>query len=112
MKVGGDPVGSTDLEVSRHLHPCTNLGMQNALAHNSGRSAPGWCPFWAFNAHLLPFLALNARTMLVLGIQRQDAPILGVQRQNYALFWRLNARQMLLQGVIFLLLFLILFLNF
>ena len=45
--------------------------------------------------------------MLVLGIQRQDAPILGVQRQNYALFWRLNARQMLLQGVIFLLLFLI-----
>ena len=98
---------STDLEVSRHLHPCTNLGMQNALAHNSGRSAPGWCPFWAFNAHLLPFLALNARTMLVLGVQRQDAPILGVQRQNYALFWRLNARQMLLQGVIFLLLFLI-----
>ena len=93
----GDPVRSTDLEVSRHLHPCTNLGMQNALAHNSGRSAPGWCPFWAFNAPLLPFLALNARTMLVLG----------VQRQNYALFWRLNARQMLLQGVIFLLLFLI-----
>ena len=63
-EVGGDPVGSTDPEVSRHLHPCTNLGMQNALAHNSGRSAPGWCPFWAFNAHLLP--------------------ISGVERQNHA----------------------------
>ena len=107
MEVGGDPVGSTDPEVFKDLQPCTKLGMQNALAHNSGRSAPGWCPFWAFNAPLLPFLALNARTMLVLGVQRQDAPILGVQRQNYALFWRLNARQMLLQGVIFLLLFLI-----
>ena len=115
-----DPVGPQILrwfcgvhnpEVFKDLQPCTKLGMQNALAHNSGRSAPGWCPFWAFNAHLLPFLALNARTMLVLGVQRQDAPILGVQRQNYALFWRLNARQMLLQGVIFLLLFFI-FLQF
>ena len=66
--VGGDPVGSTDPEVSRHLHPCTNLGMQNALAHNSGRSAPDWCLFWAFSARMLS--------------------ILGVQRQNHALFWR------------------------
>ena len=52
---------STDLEVSRHLHPCTNLGMQNALAHNSGRSAPGWCPFWAFNAHLLPISSVECQ---------------------------------------------------
>ena len=86
-------MGSTDPEVSRHLHPCTNLGMQNALAHNSGRSAPGWCPFWAFNAHLLPFLALNARTMLVLGVQRQDAAHFGRSAPEPCSVLALNARQ-------------------
>ena len=57
-------MGSTDPEVFKDLQPCTKLGMQNALAHNSGRSAPDWCLFWALNAHLLP--------------------ISGVERQNHA----------------------------
>ena len=48
----GDPVWSTDPEVFKDLQSCTKLGMQNALAHNSGRSAPDWCLFWALNAHL------------------------------------------------------------
>ena len=91
-------MGSTDPEVSRHLHPCTNLGMQNALAHNSGRSAPGWCPFWAFNAHLLPFLALNARTMLVLGVQRQNAAHFGRSAPEPCSVLALNARQVLPPG--------------
>ena len=121
---------STDLEVSRHLHLCINLGMQNALAHNSGRSAPGWCPFWAFNAHLLPISgverqnhACSGRSVpaplqgAILAFSAQMMPILGVQRPDTAHFGRsapepcsvlaLNARQMLLQGVIFLLRFLI-----
>ena len=47
-------------------------------------------------------LAFNART--------EHGP--GAERRKQATSWRLNARQMLLQGVIFLLLFLILFLIF
>ena len=87
-RVGGDPVGSTDPEVSRIYIPApirhvkmplhTTLGVQRQVGGHFGRSTP----------ICVPFLALNARTMLVLGVQRQDAPILGVQRQNHALFWR------------------------
>ena len=41
--VGGDPVGSTDPEVSRKSHPCTKW-------HANSR----FVPFLAFNASFLP----------------------------------------------------------
>ena len=98
---------STDLEVSRHLHPCTNLGMQNALAHNSGRSAPGWWPFWAFNAHLCAISGVERQNHACSGVQRPEAAHFGRSAPEPCSVLALNARQMLLQGVIFLLLFLI-----
>ena len=94
-------MGSTDPEVFKDLQPCTKLGMQNALAHNSGRSAPDWCLFWALNAHLLPISGVerqnhacsgrSAPALLqgaILASNAQMLPILGVQHQNHALFWR------------------------
>ena len=53
------------------------------------------------------FLALNASFMLVSGVQRQLHALSGVERQPDAPYWRLNASEILLQGVIFLLLFFI-----
>ena len=120
MEVGGDPVGSTDPEVFKDLQPCTKLGMQYTLAHNSGRSAPDWCLFWALNAHLLPISSVerqnhacsgrSAPALLqgaILAFSAQMLPILGVQRPKHASYWRLSASKVFLQGVIFLLLFLI-----
>ena len=45
--VGGDPMGSTDSEVSRIAHPCTKWRAK--------------CPF-------LPILALNARLLPISGV--------------------------------------------
>ena len=85
------------LGVQRPFATISGVERQNHAC--SGRSAPALLQgaILAFSAQMLP----------ILGVQRQILPILGVQCQNHALFWRLNARQMLLQGVIFLLLFLI-----
>jgi len=52
--VGGDPVGSTDPEVSSKSHPCTKWRAKNALCANSGVKRR-LCPFLAFNAKFLPF---------------------------------------------------------
>ena len=102
---------STDLEVSRHLHPCTNLGMQNALAHNSGRSAPDWCLFWALNAHLLPISGVerqnhaysgrSAPALLqgaILAFKRPDAAHFGRSAPEPCSVLALNARQVLPPG--------------
>ena len=107
MEVGGDPVGSIDPEVFKDLQPCTKLGMQNALAHNSGRSAPDWCLFWALNAHLLPISGVERQNHACSGVQRPEAAHFGRSAPAPCSVLALNARQMLLQGVIFLLLFLI-----
>ena len=46
-RVGGDPVGSTDLEVSRISHPCTK---------------------WRAKMLLMPILALNAGLVPISGV--------------------------------------------
>ena len=46
-RAGGDPVGSTDPEVSRKSHPCTK---------------------WHAKSHFVPFLALNAGLVPISGV--------------------------------------------
>ena len=112
MEVGGDPVGSTDPEVFKDLQPCTKLGMQNALAHNSGCSAPDWCLFWALNAHLLPISGVERQNHACSGCSAPallQGAIMAFKRPDAAHFWRsapepcsvlaLNAQNMLLTGV-------------
>ena len=47
-RVGGDPVGSTDPEVSRKSHPCTKYHAKMRFE-----------PILALNAHLLTLLAFK-----------------------------------------------------
>ena len=104
--VGGDPVGSTDPEVKRNTIPSPYRHVKCLRAS-----------FWRLNAHWCTFWAFNARVMHVSGVERQNHACSGVQRPEAAHFGRsapepcsvlaLNTRQMLLQGVIFLLLFLL-----
>ena len=89
----------TSLHQFRHAKcPCTQLwafsarlvpilGVQRPFTSHFWRWTPEPCLFWAFSARMLS--------------------ILGVQRQNHALFWRWTPDRCFLQGVIFLLLFLI-----
>ena len=109
--LGGDPVGSTDPEVSRIYIPapirhvkclCMQfwrlnaevmhvLGIQRPCEACSGRSTP-MCSM---------FLALNASSMLVTGVQRQlsSRHITGVQMPECCLFLAFSARYMLCSGV-------------
>ena len=45
-EVGGDPVGSTDLEVSRISHPCTFLVFKRREVHILGVQRPCKACFW------------------------------------------------------------------
>ena len=118
----GDPVGSTDPEgilwglqikwgqglnipapIRRVNRPCCAILVFNArLLLVSGVKRPNVACFWRLTPGRCLFLALNASLV----------PVSGVKRQTDACFWRLNARVLLLQGVLFLILFFILFLLF
>ena len=65
--VGGNPVGSTDPEVSRNYIPAPNRHVK-CLCTPFWRLNAHWCTFWAFNAHV--------------------KHVSGVERQFHACYWR------------------------
>ena len=132
-KEGGDPVGSTDLEVSRICIPapirhvkclCMQFWRLNAeLMLVLGVQRPDAAYFWRWTPARCLFLAFSASSSslcisgiwtpgccLFLAFNARNMLCSGVERQTDAPYWRLNASKSFLQGVIFLLLFLILFL--
>ena len=90
--VCGDPVGSTDPEVSRISHPCTKWRAKMPLSSNPGVKRQAAAHFWRLTPASCPFLALNASLVPFSGVKRPEwcqtarltpilLPLLALKRQ-------------------------------
>ena len=71
-RVGGDPVGSTDPEVSRKSHPCTKWRAKIALYAISGVKRRAGAHFWRLTPTSCPLLAFNASLVPLSGVKRPE----------------------------------------